>query len=60
MVAQYDQIEVLIDELEFAQKPHVNGLIAWVINRSKYKKVSSLIDINEKMWWSIGRHFQVK
>ncbi len=50
-------MEVLIKELEFAQGLHVNGLIAWVINEKRYKKVYIFMDINEKMWWSVLRTF---
>ncbi len=28
-----------------------------VINEKRYKKVYFLMDINEKIWWSIGRYF---
>ena len=49
-------MEVLIDELEFAQEPHVNSLITWVINGNRYKNVYFFMDMNKKICWSIKKH----
>ena len=49
MQESFDLTELLIVGQEFAQKKPENSLIAWVINRKKYKKAFFIIDINKKM-----------
>lgn len=50
-------IELLIVGQEFAQEQPENGLTAWVISGKRYKKEFFIIDMNEKMMWSIERYF---
>lgn len=50
-------MEILINKLVFAQEPHTNSLIAWIINKKRYKKECFLMDINRKIWSNIARYF---
>ena len=55
---QLDLTELLIIGREFAQEQPENGLTTWLISSGKrYRKVFFMMDMNEKMLWSIERNF---
>lgn len=50
-------MEILINKLEFDQELLENGLLAWNINRKRYKKECLLMDIIVKIMLNIEKHF---
>lgn len=44
-----EKMGILIDKLEFVQKPLKNSLIIWYIGGKRYKKGCFLMNMNKKM-----------